>query len=96
MNNIYVLDSEGKKKPFSFQKIYRSARRAGVPGALAEKIAQTIKKEAFPGIKTSEIFEKVKIIENSNISVATREKVIPYSWQNISEKIIKTYTSILN
>lgn len=60
MNNIYVLNSRGEKEPFSFQKVYRSARRVGASGALAKKIAEIVELEAFPGIRTSEIFRKVE------------------------------------
>jgi hypothetical protein len=56
----YVLNSKGEREPFSFRKVYRSARRAGASGALAKEIAQTIKEEASPDIKTSEIFERVR------------------------------------
>lgn len=58
--SLYVINSENERKPFSFWKIYRSARRAGASKDLAQKIASIIQKEAFPGIKTIDIFERVK------------------------------------
>ncbi len=60
MSNIYVLNSRGEKEPFSPQKVYRSARRVGASGALAKEIAGIVELEAFPGIRTSEIFEKIR------------------------------------
>ncbi len=42
------------------QKIYKSARRVGANKELARKIAESIEKEAYSGIKTSKIFKKVK------------------------------------
>ena len=60
MSNIYVLNSKGEKEPFSFQKVYRSARRVGASGALAKEIAGIVELETFPGIRTSEIFRKVE------------------------------------
>ena len=60
MSNIYVLNSRGEKEPFSFQKVYRSARRVGASGALAKEIAKIVELEAFPGIRTSEIFRKIE------------------------------------
>jgi len=60
MTSFYVINFNGEKEPFSVQKVYRSARRVGASKTLAEKIARTIEKEAYPGIKTSEIFNKVK------------------------------------
>ena len=51
---------KGEKEPFSFRKVYRSARRVGASKDLSQKIAETIEKQAYPGIETSEIFKKVK------------------------------------
>ena len=59
-HSLYIINSRGEKKLFSCQKIYKSARRVGAGKKLAKKIAQSIEKEAYPGIKTSEIFKKVK------------------------------------
>lgn len=60
MRKLYVINSRGKKEPFSFSKVYQSARRAGAPKDLAQKIAKTIQKEIYPGIKTKKIFRRVK------------------------------------
>ena len=59
-NRIYVINSEGEKEPFSFFKVFRSARRVGAPPVLARDVARMIAKEIHPGIKTSEIFSKIK------------------------------------
>ncbi len=56
----YVINSRGEKEPFSFRKVYRSAKRAGAPAGLAQEIAQIIEQEMRPGIETSVIFERVK------------------------------------
>lgn len=60
MSLLYVINSNGEKEPFSFQKVYRSARRVGASRKLAEKIVGLLAREAYPGIKTSEIFRRVK------------------------------------
>jgi len=60
MPKLYVINSKGEKEPLSFKKIYRSARRVGAPVPLAQKIAKTIQVEARPGIRTSDIFQRVK------------------------------------
>ncbi|MCK4781427.1 restriction endonuclease [Candidatus Parcubacteria bacterium] len=60
MDSSYVINLSGEKEQFSFQKVYRSAKRAGASAQLAQKIAEIIEKQAYPGIKTSEIFKKVK------------------------------------
>jgi len=56
----YVINLEGRKEPFSFRKVYRSARRAGAPRQLARQIAQTIEEELYSGIKTIDIFRRVR------------------------------------
>lgn len=57
---LYVINSRGESELFSFRKVYRSARRVGASKSLARKIAKNIEKGAYPGIKTTNIFEKVK------------------------------------
>ena len=60
VKTFYIINSRGEKKLFSFNKVYNSARRVGASSSLAEEIATIIKKEAYPGIKTLDIFKKVK------------------------------------
>lgn len=60
MPSLYVINSSGEKELFSFQKVYKSARGVGSSEKLAKEIAKAIKKEVYPGIRTSEIFRKVK------------------------------------
>lgn len=60
MKTIYVINSQGQKEPFSFKKIYLSAKRVGAPKPLAKDIAYQIQKEAYPGISTSEIYQKIR------------------------------------
>ena len=59
-HSLYIINSRGEKELFSLQKIYKSARRVGADKKLAKKIAESIEKEAYQGIKTSKIFKKVK------------------------------------
>lgn len=59
MNNTYVINLRGEKEPFSLSKVARSAQRAGAPKELAQRVALQIQKSVYPGIKTSEIFDKV-------------------------------------
>jgi len=56
----YVINVRGEKEPFSLKKVYQSAKRAGASGFLARKIAEDVQQAVYPGIKTSEIFNKVK------------------------------------
>jgi len=60
MPKLYVINAKGEKEPLSFRKIYKSAKKVGAPEPLAQEIAKIIKKEAFPGIRTSDIFKRVK------------------------------------
>jgi hypothetical protein len=59
MQNFCVIKSDGGRETFSQKKVFDSALRAGAPKALALEIAQTVKKEVYPGMKTSEIFREV-------------------------------------
>ncbi len=56
---IQVVNSKGEKEPFSFKKIYLAARNCGAPKKLAFEIASQIKREAFDGISTAQIFERI-------------------------------------
>lgn len=62
VKSFKVINSKGEEEPFSVQKVYKSARRVGASKELAEEIADIIAREGFSGIKTSEIFKKVKKI----------------------------------
>ena len=69
----YILNSSGEKELFSFQKVYKSARRAGASEKLAQEIAEIIEKEIYPGIRTSEIFKKVKkLLRQKTLKTALR------------------------
>ncbi len=60
VNKVFVINQRGEREMFSFQKVLRSAKRVGASHQVAQEIAQKIEKEAFEGMKTSEIFQKVK------------------------------------
>jgi len=57
---MYVVNLKGEKEPFSLQKVFRSAKRAGASPLLAKQIAKKIEKLVYPGITTSEIYKRVK------------------------------------
>ena len=59
---LYVINSKGEKEPFSLLKLQRSIQRIGVSKKSAQEIAKIIQREAFPGIKTTEIARKLKKI----------------------------------
>ncbi|MCD6233287.1 hypothetical protein J7J81_02840 [bacterium] len=59
---IYIINSRGEKEPFSLKKVRRSARRVGASRELAKEIAGVLQKEAYPGIRSSEIFRRIKQI----------------------------------
>lgn len=62
--SFYVINYRGERKPFSITKVYRGARKAGASKELAREISQIIQGEAYPGIKTSEIFERIRELLN--------------------------------
>jgi hypothetical protein len=56
---LYVIKLSGESEPFSVKKVFESALRAGAKKQEALVIAEKVKMEAYPGIKTTEIFQKV-------------------------------------
>ena len=73
VKTFYIINSRGEKEAFSFNKVYNSARRVGASSSLAEEIATIIKKEAYSGIKTLDIFKKVKrLLTKKNHKFALR------------------------
>jgi len=59
MEKIYVINLRGEREPFSFKKVYQSARNVGASKEVALKIARKIEKEVFDGISTSQIFDRI-------------------------------------
>ncbi|HZI95822.1 MAG TPA: hypothetical protein VFD40_01395 [Candidatus Paceibacterota bacterium] len=62
MKKLYVINNSGQKEPFSWKKICISAERVGASKELARQIATVIEREAYPGITTKEIFQRVEQI----------------------------------
>ena len=60
MKKVYVVNSKGEQEHFSFQKVYRSLKRAGASDRLAKRIAEKIQQQVYPEMKTSEIYKLVK------------------------------------
>lgn len=57
---IYINNIQGERELFSLSKVYKSAKRVGATNQEAKKIAAIIEQEIYPGIKTTEIFSKVR------------------------------------
>jgi len=69
---VYVINWAGEKEPFSWKKVFNSARRVGADERLAREIARTVEKEVYPGIRTREIFARVlQILNQKNPPLAT-------------------------
>lgn len=60
MEPYQVIKFNGEKESFSAKKVYYSAIKAGAPAFLAREISKEIEGEVYDGIKTAEIFKKVK------------------------------------
>jgi hypothetical protein len=68
-----ITNAQGQQEPFSFEKVYQSAKRVGASEFQAREIAAIIQKEIYPGMKTWEIFGKVKeLLEKGNQKSAMR------------------------
>lgn len=57
---IYIKNIQGEKELFSLGKVFRSAKRVGASDQEAKKIAAAIEQEVYSGMKTTEIFTKVR------------------------------------
>lgn len=62
MKKLYIINNSGEKELFSWKKICNGAERVGASKALAKEIATIIKREAYSGITTKEIFQRVEQI----------------------------------
>ncbi|MBC7074371.1 restriction endonuclease, partial [Candidatus Parcubacteria bacterium] len=58
-NKIFVINQRGEREPFSFRKVYQSARKCGASKETALKIASAIEREVFDGISTRQIFDRI-------------------------------------
>ena len=56
---MFVINSKGHKEKFSFNKVKKSAKRAGASNHLANDIARTIQQEVRSNMKTSEIYTRI-------------------------------------
>jgi len=57
---INVVKFNGESEPYSEEKAYKSAIRAGASRSLAEAAVRDMRKELYDGISTFEISEKIK------------------------------------
>jgi hypothetical protein len=83
MSSFYVVKFNGEKEPFSFSKVYRSATRVGASKKLAREIAKTVTREAYQGIKTAEIFKKVKTL----LKKESKKVSLKFSLKNAMRKL---------
>ena len=60
MASYQVIKLNGEREMFSPKKVYYSAMKAGAPAFLAKNISREVESEVYDGIKTTEIFKKVK------------------------------------
>jgi hypothetical protein len=72
-SSVTVTKVNGEKEPFSFKKVYNSALRAGAPESAARDVAKKIEGEVYQGMKTADIFKKVRQeLKKSNLQAAIR------------------------
>lgn len=63
---INVINLRGETEPFSQNKVYHSALRAGADHKLAKQIADQIESQALDGMKTSQIYTQVQDLLKQN------------------------------
>jgi len=97
---IFIKNIQGEKEQFSLGKVFRSAKRVGASDQEAKKIAAVVEREAYSGMKTTEIFKKVremlekkdqKAVMRFNLREAMR-KLGPtgYSFEKYAGEIFKS------
>lgn len=97
---IYIKNIQGERELFSLGKVLRSAKRVGASDQEAKRIAAVIEQEAYSGMKTTEIFSKVremlekkdqKAVMRFNLREAMR-KLGPtgYSFEKYAGEIFKS------
>ena len=70
MKKTYIIDSRGRKELFSFRKVMRSAIRSGASPRLARRIAESIQNEVYSGMRTREIYSRVRRMLNQEFPKA--------------------------
>ena len=73
---VSVVNLRGEEEPFSRKKVEKSARRAGASSRLANKIADIVESEIYPGIKTDMIYHRVKELLKKKNSAASLKSSI--------------------
>ncbi|MFA5080617.1 MAG: ATPase [Candidatus Paceibacterota bacterium] len=69
----YVINALGERELFSERKLLQSLRRSGASADIANKILNSVRKNIFSGIKTSEIFRLIKTsLGKEQLKVALR------------------------
>ncbi|MBU4347969.1 hypothetical protein KJ671_00490 [Patescibacteria group bacterium] len=79
----YIINSRNDKEIFSFHKVLRSAKRSGASLTVSQHIAKQIEKEVYPGIKTSEIFKRIKEL----LSKKTPQVALKFSLREAMNKL---------
>ncbi|MDD3386353.1 MAG: hypothetical protein PHX92_00200 [Candidatus Pacebacteria bacterium] len=101
LNKINVIKLNGDKQLFSANKVYNSALRAGASFSLAKEISLEIEKEIYDGIKTSDIFKKIKEkLRSRDIQISMRfslkegiNKLGPegFLFEDFTKKVLSNY-----
>ncbi|MDD2274300.1 MAG: hypothetical protein PHI91_00215 [Candidatus Pacebacteria bacterium] len=104
-NLIEVIKLNKEREPFSSNKVYNSALRAGASFSLAKEISLEVENEVYNGIKTSEIFKKVKgRLKDKDIQLSMKfslkegiRRLGPegFLFEDFTKKIISNYCLII-
>src|SRR5664279_1416804 len=61
-----VIKADGKKEPFSEEKVINSIRRARIPKPIQSEVLIHVKSKLYEGISTSEIYQHIlEFLDNS-------------------------------
>lgn len=76
-HQLFITKASGDQVPFSYQKLEKSLRKAGVDKSTIDYIISEVEKELYPGISTKKIYKKAfSILKTKKLRpVAARYKL---------------------
>jgi CRISPR/Cas system-associated exonuclease Cas4 (RecB family) len=83
MRKIFVINSRGEREPFSFKKVYQSARKVGASKRTAKDIAEKI---SF-SIKEGESTQKIAELVNKMLSQEIPQAALKFRLKNAMKKM---------
>lgn len=72
---VYIIKESGEKERFNSRKILNSSIKAGASKQFAKEVSKRLRKKAYNGIKSKEIFKQTLGLLRPNVRVACRYRL---------------------